>query len=174
MPYTGTLPSASLNAAAGLPAAWTQQVAGALQALGGAWSSYTPAVTGSVSNPTLGTGASQSGRYMQVGKTAIVRAAIAFGTAGVAVGSGAYYISLPATITPVTGAFAVVGTGYYFDSSATAYTPVIARTTSTGLLIELMYPATWPNGAVTNVGSTAPAVPAASDQFGFNIVLEAQ
>lgn len=63
----------------------------------GAWNSYTPALTAATTNPTLGTGASATGTYIQIGKTVHFRAVIKFGTSGVAAGSGTYQISLPVT-----------------------------------------------------------------------------
>lgn len=61
----------------------------------GAWTSYTPTLTASTTNPTLGTGSTASGSYMQIGKVCIFRVRIVFGTSGVAAGSGTYLISLP-------------------------------------------------------------------------------
>lgn len=168
--YTGTGPTSPTVGGAISAAAFGVPSASELQALASAWTAYTPALTATTTNPTLGTGAIQTGRYTQIGKFCVVRAQVTMGTSGFVAGSGSYLISLP--VTPQVGAFSVVGTGWFFDSSATTYTPVIARTNSTGLLIEFIYPATWPNGAATNISATTPVVPAASDQLGFNITLE--
>ncbi len=73
--YTGTIPSGTLAAGAGLSAAWTQQVGLSLTALESAWTSYTPTVTGF----TLGNG-TVAGRYMQIGKFVAFSAQVTFGT----------------------------------------------------------------------------------------------
>ena len=61
----------------------------------GAWTGYTPTLTASTTNPTLGTGGSASGRYSQIGKIVFGYGALIFGTSGVAAGTGTYYVSLP-------------------------------------------------------------------------------
>lgn len=65
----------------------------------GAWTAYTPTLTASTTNPTLGTGSTASGAYCQIGKVVHYRARIIFGTSGVAAGSGFYYVSLPVAST---------------------------------------------------------------------------
>jgi hypothetical protein len=64
----------------------------------GAWSSYTPVLTASSSNPTLGSGSSATGRYQRLGRRVTFEAQITFGTSGTATGSGTYRVSVPATI----------------------------------------------------------------------------
>ena len=63
----------------------------------GTWTSWTPALTASIVNPTLGTASVQEGRYTQIGKTIIAKGTVKFGTSGTNAGSGTYYISLPVT-----------------------------------------------------------------------------
>ena len=63
----------------------------------GAWTAYTPTLTASTTNPTLGTGSTASGAYCQIGKVVHFRARIEFGTSGMAAGTGDYYVSLPVT-----------------------------------------------------------------------------
>lgn len=60
-----------------------------------AWVSYTPTLTASTTNPTLGTGSAAVGSYVKFGKTVIGQVSIIFGTSGANAGSGTYYISLP-------------------------------------------------------------------------------
>lgn len=62
----------------------------------GAWTSWTPTLTATTTNPTLGTGGTvQEGYYMQLGKLVIAWYSIQFGTTGLNVGSGEYRLSLP-------------------------------------------------------------------------------
>lgn len=56
---------------------------------------YTPALTASVSNPTLGTGSVRQGLYVRRGPEVTVFFKIAFGSSGAAAGSGLYRVSLP-------------------------------------------------------------------------------
>lgn len=81
--------------------------------LGLGFAAYTPALTATTTNPTLGTASVQSGRYFQIGKFVIANFAIKFGTAGAVAGSGAYRISLPVpcTTTANTNSY-VVGYGH--------------------------------------------------------------
>lgn len=63
--------------------------------IGAAWAAWTPALTASTTNPTLGTGKTQTGYYLKIGKLVIAYGTLGFGTSGTAAGTGTYYISLP-------------------------------------------------------------------------------
>jgi hypothetical protein len=88
---------------------------------GGSWLSYTPTLTASGTNPTLGTGSTVAGKYQQDGKTVFGWAKIVFGTTGMAAGTGAYKVSLPSTVLDVATA---IGSGFLVDVSAYRFTPV--------------------------------------------------
>jgi hypothetical protein len=60
-----------------------------------AWESWTPTLTAVTTDPTLGTGSVQEGRFLRMGPTVFARGYIKFGTSGTAAGSGLYRISLP-------------------------------------------------------------------------------
>lgn len=60
------------------------------------WTTYTPTLTGSVTNPTIGNGV-LSGRYAVLGATIIGEIQIIAGTVGFTRGSGTYSVSLPTT-----------------------------------------------------------------------------
>ena len=81
-----------------------------------AWTSYTPTLTATTTNPTLGTGATAVGKYAQMGKVVIASFRIVFGNSPSA-GSGSYLISLPVTGTGP-APFSSVGVVRLFDSSA--------------------------------------------------------
>lgn len=55
---------------------------------------FTPGLT-ATANPTLGSGSSQTGYYMQIGLLVLGFATIKFGTSGTAAGTGNYRVSLP-------------------------------------------------------------------------------
>ena len=74
--------------------------------------SYTPALTASVSDPTLGSGSSTSGFYIVDGKLVTVWSGIIFGSSGAAAGSGTYRVSLPVAADPSQGRF--LGSGFLF------------------------------------------------------------
>ncbi|MDP8961497.1 MAG: hypothetical protein M3N32_07790 [Actinomycetota bacterium] len=56
---------------------------------------YTPQLTATTTNPTLGTGAIAQGRYYRMGKLVWAAARIEFGTSGTGAGSGVYRVSVP-------------------------------------------------------------------------------
>jgi len=60
-----------------------------------AWTTYTPTLFGSTTNPVIGNG-SITGRYMTVGATIFGEIRIIAGTSGFSRGSGTYSVSLPA------------------------------------------------------------------------------
>lgn len=114
---------------------------------GNAWNTYTPVLTASTTNPTLGTGSSATGewRYIDNGDWVIAQGRIAFGTSGVVAGSGTYRISLPKTAgTFSNGAETLWITGKMIlkDSSASAV--------SVGSL-NISNTVASPGGEITNV-----------------------
>lgn len=58
---------------------------------------WTPALTASSVNPTLGTGSTATGGYVRQGRLITFYAQLAFGTSGNAAGTGTYRVSLPFT-----------------------------------------------------------------------------
>lgn len=56
---------------------------------------YVPTLTASTTNPTLGSGSTQSGWWKRIDNMVRGGAFVRFGTSGVAVGSGTYFVSLP-------------------------------------------------------------------------------
>lgn len=88
-----------------------------VQALGTAVQSFSPALTASTTNPTLGTGALQEGNWTRNGELCIGRAYIQFGTAGVAAGSGTYFVSAPVQIADTGMLKVIVGSGQVIDAN---------------------------------------------------------
>lgn len=96
----------------------------------GAWTSYTPTLSASTTNPTLGTGSIRNGSFTQLGKVVIVNANVVFGTSGTNAGSGTYRISLPITAKTLTGGYHV-GSAFGNDTSANNGVNGVARVGST-------------------------------------------
>jgi hypothetical protein len=83
-----------------------------------AWTSFTPALKGTSTNPILGTGSSATGSYLKIGRLLIVTASITFGTSGVTNGAGIILMDLPASLTLSTQSTgAAVGSAALIDSS---------------------------------------------------------
>ena len=127
----------------------------------GPWVAYTATVTASTA-PTLGTSSTNAGYYAQIGKVVTARFRIQFGTASVAAGSGAYYVSLPVAAAS-TQVGRTVGNGYGYDSSATALSAFTAFCDNANRL-AFLYNTTL-NGAYAILGAAAPWTWAANDYF---------
>jgi hypothetical protein len=95
------------NSAASVKAAQDDMLTG--------WIPYTPVITATGTNPTLGAASTATGSYKKVGKTVIGRIDLMFGSSGINKGSGFYYFSLP--LTPVQNS-GVIGAGYIWDNAA--------------------------------------------------------
>lgn len=91
-----------------------------------AWTAYTPVLTATTTNPTLGSGSVQAGRWTrQTDRLVVVHIYIKFGTSGAAAGSGDYLVSLPVN-RGSDAALRVFGCGYIYDDSTTANRLVVA------------------------------------------------
>lgn len=118
-----------------------------------AWTSYTPAWTGS-GTPTVNNG-TLTGSYRQVGKSVEYRITLVIGST-TTVGSGTWSFSVPATMTAATED--AIGSGLAFDTSANARTVLLARA-STSTTITLLSVA-----AGANVTNAAPYTWATGDR----------
>jgi len=132
---------------------------------------YVPALTGSTSNPALGSGGSftQEGRYHFLpGRMVTANVSLRFGTTGVGAGSGYYFISLPIAadatfhvIDTTPGVADSIGFGVLRDNTA-GYTTAVPWLYSANA-VALMLP---------TAGLVAHAVPwtwAASDAMNFSL-----
>ena len=138
--------------------------AATLNTIGAAWETYTPALTASTTNPTLGTGSSVSGRYGQVNKIVCGQGQINFGTAGVAAGSGLYFVSLPIQ---AQSSGKVIGQFQFYDSSAFAV--YIGTLISDTVFRSLMYY----NNPASVTSNAAPFTWAANDFIRYTFQYEA-
>ena len=114
----------------------------------GAWASYTPVLTGSTTNPTMGSGGIQQGRYVVNGKTCIGWFTWQFGSGGAA-GSGTYEVSLPVAMA-ATDTAANLGTAWMFVGGQWYPADMIRGTSSTRVQFRV-------TGATPAVGASNPA-----------------
>jgi len=138
--------------------------AATMNQIGAAFETWSPALTASTTNPTLGTGSSQTGRYGRVNKFVYGVGQIQFGTSGVNAGSGVYYFSIPVT---AQASGVVCGTWQAFDSSASAvYLGSLVMDTTSRMVMYYNNPAS----VITN---STPVTWAASDFIRVNFNYEA-
>jgi len=145
--------------------------AATMNSIGAAWETWTPALTASSVNPSLGTGSTATGKYVRVNKLVIANFLIRFGTSPTA-GTGTYAISVPVT---------AIGTQSYYegalgqilirDDSTQAQYQCTSYFVTTGTF-NPVYSATY-GGALVNVGAAAPWTWAANDSISGTIIYEA-
>lgn len=135
------------------------------------WQDYTPVLTASTTNPTLGTGSSAQARYQRQYGLVTYQGIIQFGTSGTAAGSGEYRISLP--VTAQTGiSFRRIGVVNAYDSSA-GDTCILTGYLASSATAEAFFSNTWPLGTLTKLGAAQPMAWAASDEIFFTFTYEA-
>ena len=134
----------------------------------GVWTSYVPTLTGSVSDPTLGTGAVQDGRYTRIGNLVIGWAIVQFGTSGTAAGSGNYRVSVP--VLPRVVIEHVIGSAMLRDSSTgNKYNRVV----NLDITSAAAYMRNDGDGGPNSVGAANPFSWAASDLIQISFAYEA-
>lgn len=89
----------TFTALAGATAAMFNKLRDCLNVVGDPWSTYTPTVTGSTTNPTMGA-STVAGRYRNTGQTWDIQVEITLG-AGFSAGSGGWLISYPPGCSPL-------------------------------------------------------------------------
>ena len=146
--------------------------AATMNSIGAAWETWTPALTASTTNPTLGTASVVAGKYTRINKLIVANFSITFGTSGVNAGSGTYRISVPVNAVG-TQVFQQneLGSVLLRDSSTQNTMMCHAYLTDVSYLI-LAYPGTY-GGILANVTNAAPWTWAASDTLSGQIIYEA-
>ncbi len=116
---------------------------------GGAWQTYTPGWSASVTQPAIGNGV-RTGRFLQIGKTVDVLITIQWGST-TAAGNGVYTFTLPPGILTraLPSTVYVSGGGVY--STAGFFTPIIVLQGGLNTFTAIVN-----NG--TSLGHAAPAV----------------
>jgi len=139
--------------------------AATMNQIGAAWETWTPALTASTTNPTLGTGSVTSGRYGRIQKTVFGNCRVQFGTSGTNAGVGFYFVSLPVT---AQASNVMCGHGWILDSSTGLLRHIAVGLDSTSRVYMYLENAT--NYAI---GAGNPWPWAASDQIQFYFEYEA-
>jgi len=134
------------------------------RAFSDAWTSYTPTLTASTTNPTNWT---QTGYYMQVGKLVVAKFRLAAG-ASMTAGSGTYRVALPVNAAYTAGTEFASGGVEMWDASANTIQIGIASPRNTAYL-QITYPGTTTN----TVGNAAPWTWAANDTITGTLTYEA-
>ena len=140
--------------------------AATLNTIGAAWETWTPVLTGSTTNPNLGSTGTATGRYARVNKIVIAQAQFVFNGAGIAAGSGFYKCSLPITAQAANPAN---GTALAFDVSSFATTANVTYLDTTSLVVGV---GSGGGGFAASIGS-ATYVLAACDFIRFFLCYEA-
>lgn len=139
----------------------------------GAWTTYTPALQSSGTNPILGTGSTATGKYIKINKFVFGWFDVRFGTSGVNIGTGSYNITKPVNSAKTTHNFwdYHIGTGQYQDASTgNAYMLEIVHSSATQF--GFYYWSTF-NGALAGLGATTPTTMQNSDRFSGFFMYEA-
>jgi hypothetical protein len=136
---------------------------------------FTPTLTASVTDPTLGTGGTITGRYIKLGKLVMCWVEINFGTSGTNAGSGTYRVSLPVAASSAMAVAEqlykgdVVGSGGCRDDSTATGSRQLAVQMNTVNNVIL----TIADGTNSIVTSAIPFAWAASDTIYLSAVYEA-
>lgn len=137
---------------------------------------YTPSLVAATVNPTLGTGSSQTGRYVRIGNWVYALGDIRFGTAGAAAGTGAYSVTLPVARTSnatllsdmVAGHWRCIGTA---GAILNVHDVIVA---AGSVNLGGRYPAAYPTGADTVVAATVPWTWTNNFRISFWVMYEAE
>lgn len=140
--------------------------------MGDAWTSYSPVLGGTTSDPTLGSGNVVSAYYLRVGKTIHYKGRITFGTTSFNLGSGFYKIPVPVNMNTHSSANIVsLGTGVYFDASGPGFRSLTAMMTYSPVVNSYFY--LLANSSNDIVGSNSWVVtPGQSDEIWWNVTYE--
>lgn len=162
----------SLNPGDEIVDTWIDAVQGAV---GGPWSTYTPTIFGSSSNPTQGN-STYSGRYRYLNDHTVVAVVwITIGSTFTA-GSGFYQIALPVLAAEVAHGYGATAAFYLLDISGSIEYAGVARIFSGTVVMHLpKQDGTTTSGhAITAglVGAAFPVVPQTGDEYRFSIMYE--
>jgi len=127
-----------------------------------AWTSYTPVLTATVTNPTIGNSVWDAA-YCKIGKTVHVRMKLTLGSTFSA-GSGVYVFSLP--LSPKSGTEGAISAVYVDTSASNVYR--VTGLLSSGQINRSYYG----DGGSITLGAAAPVVPANTDIYRYSFSYE--
>ena len=145
----------------------------------GAYDSYTPTLTATVTSPTLGSGSSATGYYKRLGRWVRGKAVITFGSSGTNAGSGDYGLLLPVQpankIQPIGIGFAYDDNDQYrFVVATAAVIPVLwAASTSKAVLLQSNVAGEGFANDHNPIGAAVPFAWEANDQLAITFEYEA-
>lgn len=135
------------------------------------WQDYTPVLTATTTNPTLGTGSIAVARYTRRYGVVHYQGLIQFGTSGAAAGTGDYRISLPVTANTSISSRRL-GVLNVLDSSA-GHTCLATIYQASSTTMAALFANTWPLGNANYVGASQPMAFANGDAIEFTATYEA-
>ena len=140
----------------------------------GAWTTYTPTILGSITNPNLGATGTASGRYVRHGRRLVTaQMKLVFGGAGVGGGSGTYTLSLPIAADTSWSGRRVGFINTYVNATA-GTSAFIHAYLGSSTVINGLYPTAWPAGAIAFFGLSNPnTIGAAGDEVHAQVTYEA-
>jgi hypothetical protein len=128
----------------------------------GTWTSFTPVVTGTTTNPNFGSTGIVQGQFLRIGALAIVQFFLEFGGTGITAGAGSWYIQAPVFRN-------TTGIAYPFSfGAAETRGPASAKHTGWSLdwIDNLSLTLRWGNGASNlTIGATVPYTWASGNQI---------
>lgn len=129
---------------------------------------WSPTLTATSSNPTLGSGSAVQGYYIRSGYMVTAWCRIVFGSSGVAGGSGSYIVDLPVAGATITGSTSnglgqAIGSGFATDSGATSANEAFTVQFRSASAVQFI---TGTGGAVTEA---SPFTWAANDVLTFQV-----
>lgn len=168
MPYTGSPPTFSTGEKTGI-AAKLNQLRDAIRGFTDPWTSYTPTLTATTTNPT---GWTQTGYYMRTGKLIACRFSIVAG-ASMTAGSGYYQVALPAAAASSYPGATAIGLVIMSDASSGNIGQAWAQLNAGPSLVRLNYAAAYPVGGWTATNPAGPWAWAANDSIVGQLMYEA-
>lgn len=127
----------------------------------GTYITYTPVITGSSSNPNLGSTGTITGEYTLVGDICFGEVTATFGGTGISAGSGRYIVTLPPEAAHSSRVGKSAGEGTVADSSA-------SNTYVRGVILASSTTAQMNDESAGAVGAASPMAPATGDIYTWN------
>ena len=167
MAYDSDPASTHNPATGGTPtAAWGDIINANFAAIGAAWTSFTPAWTGTGSNPAIGNG-TRTGAYRQLGKTLDLSIDITMGST-TTYGTGDWLLELPNSLSAVASRWQTLSAVAFDNSAGTYYVGMAITNTSAATTLYVVRDGASPSAFT----SAVPFTWAQNDRLAITGVLE--